>query len=298
MSINNNSQQADLFIYLFIIAEMIANAQDRCFRMRGRYSRSPSHRHKSRRHKSKSRTSSRSRSRQNKYRSKSYYRRSPSTQSSHSRSMEKIHKHKRADKHNPSVNSKHAEKNRKNSDEIKFRPYPNTQTQQRQQPTIKIFNIPRKINQVNDIYSLRKENRILRDATLSIKKKIPDTVDDTTMNLIVEIDKRSFRKVMESKTLKLYGKECSVREHITLIRCLRCYGFHHQTTDCTNNLTCGKCAGPHKTTCCKNNKLKCANCYEANMERGLNLNTNHCAWWKECQVFKELREIERRNIDY
>lgn len=313
---------ADLFNYLFIIAEMISNAQNRCFRMIGRYSRSPSRRHKSRRHRTRSRSRYHSRSRspndlrQNKYRSKSYYRRSPSSQSStdesspthrrshnrssHSRSKAKHHKHKRSNKHkSASVKREHGEKVRKNSDESNFKSYRNTQTTQRRPPTIKIFQIPRKINQVNDIFNLKKENPILRDATLSIKKKIPDTVDGTTMNLIVEIDKRSFRKVMKDKVLKLYGKECSLREYITLKRCMRCYGFHHEAAHCNNNITCGRCAGAHKTTQCKNRKNpKCANCHAANMERGLDLNTNHCAWWKQCEVFRELKEIERQNIDY
>lgn len=302
---------------------MISRVQKRCHRIRSRspgYFRSPSGRHRSRRYTSRSRSShrySRSRSprpsRHDRHRVKSHRRRWPSSassstasdssdhrrshkKSSRNRSKQTHRKHMRANKHRSHLRKRRGGKHRKNPDKNNFNTDQNAQ--QKVPPTIKVYQIPRKINKVNDIHHLRTENPILRNATLSITKKIPDRSDETAMNLIVEIDKQSFHKVMKNNILTMYGKQCTAREYISVLRCLNCYGYHHRCDGCRTAAVCGKCAGKHRTEKCTSNIRRCVNCISVNMELGAKLSTDHCAWWKECTVYQDLVEAKKRNIDY
>jgi hypothetical protein len=69
----------------------------------------------------------------------------------------------------------------------------------------------------------------------------------------------------------------------------------------SNNIKCAACANcaeEHDTRDCKNVTERCVNCVLANKSLGLNLNVDHCAWSRECRVYKRKENDKKRKINY
>lgn len=113
---------------------------------------------------------------------------------------------------------------------------------------------------------------------------------------IIEINKDTFQTVTNIGKLKIGWSICSVYEHVDLIRCFKCYSFHHMADKCSKSAICSKCGeNDHNTESWNKTSPRCINCVTANANFGFTLPTNHSIFDKMCPVFQKVHINTRLN---
>lgn len=166
-------------------------------------------------------------------------------------------------------------------------------------PRLRITNIDSNIADENIINELKKNNKQIEETDMAMVTVMKKSKRSTTYKeVIVEVKSDGYKKMMEMGKLQLPWRECGVFEHLFLKRCYKCCGFYHISKDCKHNQKCSKCSGPHKYSECKTKNVCCVNCKMANERFGMNLQTRHHAWSKECSVLQRRMNALRNKIEY
>lgn len=117
-------------------------------------------------------------------------------------------------------------------------------------------------------------------------------------NVIIEVDKATYKGLKAVKTVKIGWDICSVYDAFGVIRCFKCGEFGHKSMNCNNLERCSKCSNFHKTSDCDTAELKCINCSKINSERKMNLETDHAAFSLYCPVYKRLLQKRKDRFDF
>jgi hypothetical protein len=117
-------------------------------------------------------------------------------------------------------------------------------------------------------------------------------------NLIVEVEAKLYRKIMNVGKLKIGWSMCNVYDSIYVRRCFKCSRFNHQSNDCGNDTICPYCAKQHSISVCKSKYPKCINCIRANEKQNGKFDVNHAAWSFDCPVYKQKIEQKKKQIRY
>jgi hypothetical protein len=166
-------------------------------------------------------------------------------------------------------------------------------------PRIKIMGVYDKTTKEDLLTSIRSQNDcISEDATVEIIKIDKSRKFKDNYNIIVEIDPKTYGKIMEVNKLNIGWNRCRVLDHIYVIRCFKCEQYGHFAKDCKNAETCGICAESHHTKECKSEVFKCTNCVNAVKKLNLQLDVNHPVWSDECKVYKRIESSKKRSINY
>lgn len=167
-------------------------------------------------------------------------------------------------------------------------------------PRLRITNINTAIPDDSIIDELKKYNDIIANDELKLVTIIPRKFRDSVSNdIIVEVKSDTYKKLLHAGALNLPWRECKVLQHLYIKRCFKCCGFSHTAQQCKqNNQYCSKCAGNHKFDSCRSRRMCCINCKVANEKYGLNLNTEHHAWSKDCKVLSRRMQTLREKIEY
>lgn len=167
-------------------------------------------------------------------------------------------------------------------------------------PRLKIVNATNDLSESEIPNEIRAQNNWIDEtaeigvkAILKKKKSVYGEVD-----IIIEIDNKTYDKMMTTRRLNLGWKRCNVVEHIHVTRCFKCSGFNHVSKHCKNDTACGKCSAAHKTSECKANIEKCANCSRANDKYKLKIDCQHNSWSKICPSLKRKTSEFVRNLQY
>lgn len=116
---------------------------------------------------------------------------------------------------------------------------------------------------------------------------------------IMNVDKNTFDKMINKKTVKIGWSMCKVNVYMNMIRCFKCNEYNHQAKDCKqDDYTCPRCSGDHKIHECPNIVLKCCNCLKLNAKTGLGVPTNHYAWSDKCTVYQKKLQRKSSKITY
>lgn len=154
-------------------------------------------------------------------------------------------------------------------------------------PRLRISNIDPELENDDILGELKNHNLPLNNMDMKLVAVIPRKYRDNEYNdIVVEVSSAAYKQLMEMGKLRLPWRECRIFEHLHLIRCYKCCGFFHKSTDCKNSQKCGTCSGPHKSANCNSKSKCCANCKESNAKFKTNLSTNHHAWSKDCPILK------------
>lgn len=155
-------------------------------------------------------------------------------------------------------------------------------------PRIIVFGLSEKIEDQNLIQKIRAQNAYVLDSSTIIVKTIIDTKRrQKRYNVVIEIDKDLYENVMKAKHLLIGWDKCDVKDNVYILRCFKCLGYGHKSSDCKEPKKCSKCTENHLSTDCKVEELKCINCMKAVNELNLkNIKTNHSAFDKNCPVYK------------
>lgn len=175
-----------------------------------------------------------------------------------------------------------------------------TKTESRKNPKIKIIGLEHNYTKEELVDCIKNQN-----STVNVNSKIEVIIIKkmvTKYMAIMEVDQDVFRSVMKSGMLLIDFSVCSVFEHINVLRCFQCSGYHHTVKNCRNkDCVCIKCGltGHSSQNCETESKdFCCPNCLEANKKYKLGLMINHGPFDRQCEVFKKKTEIERRKIEY
>lgn len=175
-----------------------------------------------------------------------------------------------------------------------------TKTGNKKNPRIKIIGMEQDYTNEELVEVIKNQNDTISDDSkleVIVVKKMR-----TKYMAIVEVDSKVFKSVMESGMLLVDLTVCTVFEHVDLLRCFRCTGYHHTSKNCKNkNTFCIKCGlGEHLAQDCETgvDKFCCPNCVEVNERHQLNFPINHGPFSRECEVFKKKADNERRKIEY
>lgn len=154
-------------------------------------------------------------------------------------------------------------------------------------PRLRISNIDPELENDDILGELKNHNQPINNMDMKLVAVIPRKYRDNEYNdIVVEVSSAAYKQLMEMGKLRLPWRECRIFEHLYLIRCYKCCGFFHKSTDCKNSQKCSTCSGPHKSVDCKSKSKCCANCKESNTKFKTKLSTNHHAWSKDCSILK------------
>lgn len=164
--------------------------------------------------------------------------------------------------------------------------------------TIVITDMSFKIPENELINILKKQNPILVNSELKIIK----TYDYKRKNVVINnvkliIDKESYIKVISQQKLNVGWEKCRVFDGTDIIKCFKCKGYNHKSTECKNQETCYKCHGNHKSTeCDKAVIVKCINCTRVNEKLNMGLDENHDTNNRECPVYLNKLRMKKKRL--
>lgn len=116
---------------------------------------------------------------------------------------------------------------------------------------------------------------------------------------IVELDAKTFFKVMEIQKLNVGWDRCRVFDGLEVTRCFKCCVFNHKAADCkAERETCPICSGEHNVKQCQAKGEKCINCERIKSERKLDIDVNHPAWSNQCPVYLRLKHRRNEQVDF
>lgn len=137
---------------------------------------------------------------------------------------------------------------------------------QKMLPKLKVVGIKEEFNQAEEDEFLKKvcaQNDLDMEETsftLRMIKKIKTRNENKEVNIILEVDPKTQRSLVEKGRMKVGWKNCGVYDYVSIVRCFKCWGFSHYAAECRNETSCRKCAGNHTEKDCNTNVTKCINC--------------------------------------
>lgn len=170
-------------------------------------------------------------------------------------------------------------------------------------PKLKIFNINNEDISMDDsddviIDLIVKWNELNTGEGLHMKVLKKTVNRFKNIDMILELDSRSHSLLLKQGRVKLGWSRCRVFNHVSVLQCYNCMGFHHFAKDCKSNTTCSNCSGNHTYKDCNSNIVKCTNCVKAKKDKNLDIDVGHNALNRDCPSLLRLIGEQSKRIDY
>jgi hypothetical protein len=190
----------------------------------------------------------------------------------------------------------------------------NVEKEKKSKPRIVIKNFDQNIEENNLI-------QLIRDFNYEIDEYLVDLTPENIENEIkikfkfrrhnprdgdkycLELSPNMRKIIMKTKRLFIDWKSYPIEDSIPIIRCYKCHGFGHKSTECkqTQNI-CGHCMGAHESKECQTDRShsKCVNCIKHNKKSNsrVNQNINHSSYSYSCPSLIRIRNIITSRIQY
>lgn len=119
----------------------------------------------------------------------------------------------------------------------------------------------------------------------------------TIWSYVVETNGCVFSKLVNNYIMLDYNYHY-VKEYFNVLRCFRCQGYNHRSSECSHNSTiCAHCCLEHDSRSCKEESKSCYNCNESN-KKGSNFNVNHSCGSSSCNVQISMLKKLQSKINY
>ena len=161
-------------------------------------------------------------------------------------------------------------------------------------PRLRISGFANKIEEVEFLSNLRKQNELPNNAEIKF-------IRSNSSSVIIETDALTFEKLINLRRVNIGWERCSVREFIDVLRCFHCAEYGHIASSCTKPVCCPKCAGGHERKDCTSSYAKCINCHNANssvQNKDVLLDVDHPSWSPSCPIQQQRIKKKRQRIDY
>lgn len=170
-------------------------------------------------------------------------------------------------------------------------------------PRVMIQGINKEINKEEIFDYLISQNPQFADCTEQSFNVKFEKIDRTGCKLVIaETSPELFARLKNVRKIFIGFTLCSIREHVSIVQCFKCYGFGHIANNCTREEICGKCSGNHSGRSCQNSEIKCPNCVRYNIQRHRRnqstLDTNHRASDQECPYYQKVYKNSKMYIQY
>lgn len=163
-------------------------------------------------------------------------------------------------------------------------------------PQVKITRLMTDVNHEDEILEqLREQNAWLTPLNISAERAYRVTSGDMSyVNLIVNADIASQRKLLEVGFIIFGVKQSKIFECVDVKQCRRCQGLGHLQRTCQNEYRCRRCAGAHETSACLSDEIDCINCILFNTKNTTKVNTGHRASDDRCPCKQaKIKQIKR-----
>lgn len=120
---------------------------------------------------------------------------------------------------------------------------------------------------------------------------------------VVEVTPAIYRNLMNCVKIYVGFSSCKVKEYVSVIRCYKCLGFGHFSTDCNKEQCCSHCSEVHGVNSCPRTRIECVNCKLQNQRNSTRnqqerLNTQHLATSLDCPIYQKIYNIIKSKINY
>lgn len=163
-------------------------------------------------------------------------------------------------------------------------------------PKIKIIGIEEQVEEKSIIGQIKKQNEFISGSEMKLIKINKDVRNK--FNVIIELDNKSYTKIMKEGKLNVFWNRCRVVNHVGIMRCYKCNGYNHTKEKCKSSTACGKCSGEHETKDCDSNVKMCINCKTLSKKFNLELDLDHYVWEYKCEVLRRKTRALSERIDY
>lgn len=171
------------------------------------------------------------------------------------------------------------------------------------QPKIKIIGLDEAILQLNDdilISNLMTQNNWSStnnnclDSSIKVLKKYKTS---RYCSIILQVNTSLHESILNNGKIRYGWNSYKVYNHISVIRCYKCWGLNHTANRCTKDEKCRKCAEHHHENQCNSLVNKCVNCIElVNKQKDENIDVHHEATNLKCEFFQKYLQKRLTNI--
>nr|XP_042902374.1 uncharacterized protein LOC122270149 [Parasteatoda tepidariorum] len=113
-----------------------------------------------------------------------------------------------------------------------------------------------------------------------------------TRHWIVELSPDAFHYIKYQDKINISWRRYNYDEYFAVRQCYRCAGIGHLARDCQRDAICRHCSSnEHKIHECEERSY-CANCQIANEKYGLNLETGHGPFDKQCNQYQRAQAVQ------
>ncbi|XP_044591361.1 uncharacterized protein LOC123269592 [Cotesia glomerata] len=179
----------------------------------------------------------------------------------------------------------------------------NVRVTDKKSPKLKIIDVDsdtmENFEEMEIVEMIKKQNGVsTNEATkMIIKKKLVSK--NKTGVIIMEVDPETHKFLTDKTKIKLDWNSCRVFDCVSILRCFKCWGFHHYAKDCKDEVKCRKCSENRWEKDCQNEIKKCVNCVKMVNDFKLDgIKTDHCANDLECECYKRAINRAQKNINY
>nr|CAI5823669.1 unnamed protein product [Callosobruchus analis] len=186
--------------------------------------------------------------------------------------------------------------------EAKFSSKYKISTPKHMKPRLLISDVDKALNNERDfLASVPQYNDYLDNCDIKV---ITVLKQKYSLSYVVEVDPDVRKQIMSRGYLFTPWRKCYVRDHISVIRCFKCFRFGHFKKDCKNKSACSLCSDEHDDKVCESAIKKCVNCcayndYMKNKTKNYKaVPVDHASTDNQCPCFlRKLAELKSR-IDY
>lgn len=179
----------------------------------------------------------------------------------------------------------------------------NIRVPEKKLPKLKVIDVEEDVlvmkeDEIVELMTRQNEIVINRDNKIEIKKIARGK--NLTSILIVETDPKLHKTMLEKRRIKLGWSNCRVFDCISVVRCFKCWGYHHFAKDCKKEMViCRKCAGNHAEKECQSDMHKCINCTKMVEEFKIKgIDVRHTATDEACSYYLRVKNKQQKNTKY
>ncbi|CAG5073090.1 Protein of unknown function, partial [Cotesia congregata] len=120
-------------------------------------------------------------------------------------------------------------------------------------------------------WSSLNNNRV--DSSIKVLKKYKTS---RYCSIILQVNTSLHGSILNNGKIRYGWNSYKVYNHISVIRCYKCWGLNHTANKCTKDEKCRKCGEHHHENQCNSLVKKCVNCIElVNKQKDENIDVHH-----------------------
>lgn len=167
-------------------------------------------------------------------------------------------------------------------------------------PRVRVFGFREQLNAIDLVKVLKEQNdSVFLEVSHVTVAHIFQGKSTPFFGAKLEVDPATFKRLIDAQKVFIGWDTCSVSEDLNIRRCYKCWGFNHVASNCSVTLQrCPKCTGNHHQNECDSDDEKCAVCCDAVSKYNMKIDTNHTVFSSDCPSYVHRVALQHKNINY